>query len=62
MALKMALERATANYVALKAGVQELAEGPAGNTAIEAKLRKLSQEDIPKRCPTHYLGNSFLAC
>ena len=59
----MALERATPNYVALKARVQELAKkGPADKAAIEAKLRKLSQEDIPKRCPTHYLGNSFLAC
>jgi len=58
----MALERATPNYLALKARVQELAEGPADKAAIEAKLRKLSQEDIPKRCPTHYLGNSSLAC
>jgi hypothetical protein len=47
----MALERATPNYLVLKAGVQELAEGPADKTAIEAKLGKLSQEDIPKEVP-----------
>lgn len=42
-------ERATPDYEALKARVQELAKGPADKAAIEAKLRKLSQDDIPRK-------------
>jgi len=42
-------ERATPDYQALKARVRELAKGPADRAAVEAKLRKLSQEGIPKR-------------
>ena len=45
-------ERATPDYQALKARVRELAKGPADRAAVEAKLRKLSQEGIPKRCST----------
>ncbi|MBN2186055.1 MAG: C_GCAxxG_C_C family protein [Dehalococcoidia bacterium] len=43
------VERAVPDYEALKARVRELAKGPTGRAAIEAKLRKLSQDGIPKK-------------
>ena len=46
------VERATPDYEALKARVRELAKGPADRAAIEAKLRKLSQDGIPKKVLT----------
>ena len=45
-------ERATPDYEALKARVRELAKGPADRAAVEVKLRKLSQDGIPKKVLT----------
>jgi len=42
-------EQATPDYEALKARVRELAKGPVDKAAIEAKLRKLSQDGIPQK-------------
>ena len=45
----MMLEQATPDYEALKARVRELAKGPVDKAAIEAKLRRLSQDGIPRK-------------
>lgn len=42
-------EKPSPDYGALKAMVQELAKGPADTAAIEAKLKKLSTEGIPRK-------------
>ena len=42
-------EKPSPDYKALKAKVEELAKGPADKADVEAKLRKLSQEGIPKK-------------
>jgi C_GCAxxG_C_C family probable redox protein len=42
-------QRATPDYKALKARVRELAKGPKDRAAIEAQLKKLSQEGILKK-------------
>lgn len=42
-------KRVSPNYAKLKERVQELAHGPANRSAIEQRLKRLSEEGIPKR-------------
>jgi C_GCAxxG_C_C family probable redox protein len=43
------VEKISSDYDALKAKVQELAKGPADRSVVEARLRKLSMDGIPKK-------------
>lgn len=42
-------EKPSLDYATLKAKVQELAKGPDDRAAVEARLKKLSSEGIPKK-------------